>query len=445
LREGVSKSASNPGLARALYHVGIDDTDDLRGGCTTYSAYNVIKELFANGLDVVDLPRLLRLDPNVPWKTRGNAAVGFSVLGDGEQILETVKTTLAESTRGRYSSPGLVIANRCQRAKIRGVFSRAESRLLDPFESFEILSRSGAVVWGKKRRGLIGAAAAACNLLLAGDYSYELIAYRRPELIGTPRRVSGLSVASMDVEFHSSTFNNLSGFMQCVAPHGSDPVLFGLRGEDPRSLIRAMPLIRSETPSGWMIFVTNQGTDNHYQSLPLKSSHLGDSLSLYGSVTDFPRMVKGGHVMIELDSDGTKITAVAFRETGVMRDAVAGLSIGDKVMVMGGVKMQLPPSLNIEKLKVLRTVPRVILRNPLCGLCGRRTKSAGRGQGVRCEACGMAYKNSQGMMVFVPQGLPPGLYLPPSSSIGHLTKPLARYGREKRGREFRLRRFSLFN
>ncbi len=445
MREEVSKDTSGPDLARALYHVGIDDTDDQGGGCTTYSAYKAIKELLANGLDVVDFPRLLRLDPNVPWKTRGNAAVGFSVLGDKQRIIEIVQACLRESTRGLHSNPGLVITNRSQRVKIRSVFSGAVSRLLNPFESFEVLSRSGAVVYGKRRRSLIGAAAAACNLLLVGDYSYELITYRRSELIGTARRISGSSVASMDIEFHDATFNNLFGFMQCVAPHGSDPVLFGLRGEDPRSLIRAMSLIRSEAPSGWAVFVTNQGTDNHYQDMPLKSSRLGDSLSLRGSVAGFPRVLKGGHLTVELDSDGGKITAVAFRESGVVRDAVAGLSPGDEVMVMGGVKMQLPLSLNIEKLKILRTVPRAILRNPVCRLCGKRTKSAGRGQGVRCETCDTDYRDSQGVAVFVSQGLPPGLYLPPSSSIGHLTKPLARYGREKREREFRLRRFSFLN
>ena len=59
-----------------MLHIGMDDTDSVEGGCTTWLATEVIKEL--SDFDLIDCPRLVRLNPNVPWKTRGNGAVSFT-------------------------------------------------------------------------------------------------------------------------------------------------------------------------------------------------------------------------------------------------------------------------------------------------------------------------------------------------------------------------------
>ena len=59
-----------------LLHIGIDDTDSLDGRCTAHLAYNIVRHILKNRLgDFVDYPLLIRLNPNIPWKTRGNAAV----------------------------------------------------------------------------------------------------------------------------------------------------------------------------------------------------------------------------------------------------------------------------------------------------------------------------------------------------------------------------------
>ncbi len=63
-----------------MLYIGIDDTDSINGGCTTWLATEVIKEL--SEFDLIGCPRLVRLNPNVPWKTRGNAAVALT-LGKG--------------------------------------------------------------------------------------------------------------------------------------------------------------------------------------------------------------------------------------------------------------------------------------------------------------------------------------------------------------------------
>ncbi len=56
--------------------IGIDDTDWEGGGCTTYVMYSFVKYLIKDGLinNVVGLPRLTRLNPYVPFKTRGGNA-----------------------------------------------------------------------------------------------------------------------------------------------------------------------------------------------------------------------------------------------------------------------------------------------------------------------------------------------------------------------------------
>ncbi|WP_054842305.1 hypothetical protein [Vulcanisaeta distributa] len=59
--------------------IGIDDTDWEGGGCTTYVMYSFVKYLIKDGLinNVVGLPRLTRLNPYVPFKTRGNASLSI--------------------------------------------------------------------------------------------------------------------------------------------------------------------------------------------------------------------------------------------------------------------------------------------------------------------------------------------------------------------------------
>src|SRR3989442_3799682 len=61
---------ARPGMP--LY-LGVDDTDSLRGMCTTFLATELVRALGA--WDLIGYPRLVRLNPNIPWKTRGNGAI----------------------------------------------------------------------------------------------------------------------------------------------------------------------------------------------------------------------------------------------------------------------------------------------------------------------------------------------------------------------------------
>ena len=76
-------------------HIGLDDTDSTKGGCTTYLAAVLIEKLEKFNIEFKDYPTLIRLNPNVPWKTRGNGALCLRFTYPAE--FETqIKTTAIE-------------------------------------------------------------------------------------------------------------------------------------------------------------------------------------------------------------------------------------------------------------------------------------------------------------------------------------------------------------
>ena len=66
-------------------YLGVDDTDSLRGMCTTFLATELVRDL--REWDLIGYPRLVRLNPNIPWKTRGNGAICLRLgAGRGRRI-----------------------------------------------------------------------------------------------------------------------------------------------------------------------------------------------------------------------------------------------------------------------------------------------------------------------------------------------------------------------
>jgi tRNA(Ile2)-agmatinylcytidine synthase len=95
-----------------VLHIGFDDTDSLKGSCTTHLAALVIHEIF-DQVTFRDFPNLIRLNPNIPYKTRGNGAVALRVEGYQsdlefckEVVLEKVKS-LSE-IEDENTNPGVV-------------------------------------------------------------------------------------------------------------------------------------------------------------------------------------------------------------------------------------------------------------------------------------------------------------------------------------------------
>jgi tRNA(Ile2)-agmatinylcytidine synthase len=59
-------------------------------------------------------------------------------------------------------------------------------------------------------------------------------------------------------------------------------------------------------------------------------------------------------------------------------------------------------------------------------------KSMGKSKGFRCEKCGLKNTGVGKVKVSVKRGIERGLYIASTRSQRHLTKPLVRYGMEKR-------------
>ncbi len=77
-----------------IIHIGIDDTDSPNGMCTTYLGAILYREL-SRLAEPLDLPRLIRLNPNIPpYKTRGNGAVAMTFEADEDVIPPEIKDTV---------------------------------------------------------------------------------------------------------------------------------------------------------------------------------------------------------------------------------------------------------------------------------------------------------------------------------------------------------------
>lgn len=79
----------------------------------------------------------------------------------------------------------------------------------------------------------------------------------------------------------------------CV-PHSADPVLFGIRGENPAIVTEAASLIKSEPVERFAVYRTNQGTDMHLLSAA-NAAEIRDmhSYRLEGMVSAFPKTMEG--------------------------------------------------------------------------------------------------------------------------------------------------------
>jgi tRNA(Ile2)-agmatinylcytidine synthase len=291
----------------------------------------------------------------------------------------------------------------------------------------------------KGQRGLIGALAAIGGLQ-DGDYTFELIAYRLPENRGTARMVSRDSVLCMDKKTYPQTFNNIDSETGrvLITPRGPDPILYGIRGESPESLLEARNLVDPlEEIERWLIFRTNQGTDCHLTEVnAIREVHPYQSIVAQGWVNSSPRTIIGGHVIFSLRDGSGEVDCAAYEPTGGFRNVVKTLLPGDYLQVHGGVRPStdsFSKTVNLEKLRVLELAPDLVTANPQCPSCFKRMKSMGRGQGFRCERCGMRLPPASKVQVSMPRTVRTGLYIPPPRAHRHLTKPLSRYGLEKNG------------
>lgn len=411
--------------------IGIDDTDSRDGMCTTYLTAVLIKKL--EGLvSFRDMPHLIRLNPNITYKTRGNAALALEIeTGLNEERIIDLTAALVEEMADLAcdnTNPGIVFMHADStpgfRKELEAFMWQAMRDVLDIETALAFLKKYELPYRGyKNMRGLIGALAA-CGAVVCGlpDHTYELIAYRRPENFGTPRDIDRESVFRADRETYPGTWDtvDISNDTVVFAPRSPDPVLFGIRGDDIAAIRQAFQTIRSEPAGSTVLYRTNQGTDLHLISGEINQIQEERSYRVTGQVVDTPRIIPGGHMFFDLEGSG-RTACAAFEPTKGFRKVIGALKPGDTVKVSGGYKRG---TLNIEKIEILELAEQEINLNPVCPSCGKRMKSAGRDQGYRCRTCGTA--GNEVIRRPITRTITPGMYEVPPCARRHISKPLIR-------------------
>jgi len=411
--------------------IGLDDTDSRDSMCTTYLAAVLIEKLNTFG-SLVDYPLLVRLNPNIKYKTRGNAALAINIrLNDAndaakikELVIETVEKMAVFSDEN--TNPGIVfieIPTESMKNDLLKFSMRAVQGVLEIGEAKELLERHDITHRGfKNERGLIGALAAAgfslCGLY---DHTFELIAYREQRNWGQPRNIDEGSVWTANAATYPDTWDTVDIDNERIvfAPHSLDPILFGIRGKNEESVRRAFSMIRSEPIERHVVYRTNQNTDMHLIPANIHEVEGDRSYILDGTVSKAPKTITGGHIIFELSENGASIECVAFEPTKGFRRIIRELREGDEVTVFGSVKES---TVNLEKIKI-HCLNLQEMRNPVC--CGKRMKSMGKGQGKRCEKCGAMSKEQ--VIENVPRKISVGFYEVPPCARRHLAKPIIRF------------------
>jgi len=434
-------------------YIAIDDTDSRQGMCTTYLATELVKEF--SEYQLLDFPRLVRLNPNVPWKTRGNGAIVVE-LGNGDdrnekigdlqdpihvfdgekdidgQFFDRVKEIVerwAEFDQ-EGTNPGFIVS---RERPDRELYEKAVKGIVELDEVLDILENIDCNYKGYgKKRGLIGAAAALS--WSPDDHSYELIAYREREQWGTKRDIRDDDVKKLDKKIPSSFDNyDYEEEYQVIAPKSPCPVLYGVRGDDLKELQKALNIIKGEKVDRWITFLTNQGTDDHIQEKKISDLEPWISAKVEGKVTKAPEVIEGGHVFIELSDDNSSVTAAAYEPTKNFREIVKKLILGDKIQVWGGVRKD-PLTINMEKMKVLDLAKKKVkVSNPTCPNCGKNMSSMGKDAGYRCKRCRTKADEDEAEYQVKERDLQEKIYETPVCARRHLSKPIKRVNTGENG------------
>jgi tRNA(Ile2)-agmatinylcytidine synthase len=398
--------------------------------CTTYLGA-LLADKLASFCHVSKL-RLLRLNPNIKWKTRGNASICLMLeTKKSEKAKDIILAAVEENAvfKDPKTNPGVVFYEGAPPGEFASFYWRCLREVVKLEEAEELALKYGAEIHKYKNgRGVIGALAAIGSEL--PDKTYELIAYRIRDNWGSERKVDPASVYRMDALTYPLTFNNVdhASSRVLITPRSPCPVLLGIRGENREILKQAFEmLLIGEPVERVVIYETNQGTDAHLQWVKNAGEIKAESsVILRGTVTRKPVVLEGGHVIFSLSDGRSGVDCAAYEPTKDFRRVVKQLAPGDEVVVYGGVRNNRRLTINLEKIRVVKLRELYEERNPRCEKCGRRMKSAGKNQGLRCKRCGT--KSYEKERVLKKRKLQEKFYQVPPSAMRHLSKPLVRTG-----------------
>jgi tRNA(Ile2)-agmatinylcytidine synthase len=404
--------------------IGIDDTDSPSGMCTTYLATILKNALEQEVGDSIEL-RLIRLNPTIRFKTRGNASVCISI-EHSYDVLDIVRKHIEQMAHleDEGTHPGAVFFDKSTvPSDIQSFANDAMHSELCISEATDLIERHGLDFLSfKKGRGLIGALAA-IGASLGEESTFELIAYRFEENFATNRYINADSVSYADLSTYPYTWDTVDRKNKEVifAPHSSDPVLYGIRGENPFQILTAHSKIISEPVAHLTLYKTNQGTDAHVRSAQIRDLQEGCSYTVTATVISEPHTIAGGHTFFEVKDNSGTLLCAAFEPTKQFRIIVRKLRFDDEVIVQGS---YVDNCLHLEKLQIVNLCDQYKKANPIC--CNKSMKSMGREQGYRCVKCKTVKRERRTSQMSERRDVLIGAYEVTPSARRHLAEPLIR-------------------
>ena len=424
-----------------VIHIGIDDTDSPKGMCTTFLAYKIVKFLEKNKVQFVDYPSLIRFNPNIPWKTRGNGAVRLSIKTNNPKKIKNKITKFVDdySETKNGANPGLVFyENEIVTPSFHKFSELALWKLIsrEKAKQFILENKIDSFYLGNGQ-GLVGAIGAIGYKF--SDHTFELLSYRKKSQFGKKRIIAKDSVKNMQSITFPETFNSydIESDRALITPHGPDPVFYGIRGENAESVVTASKIVKAnEKLDGYMVFKSNQGTSDHLKNeLDVNDLRPYTSGFLVGQVCSNPIMMQGGHVFFSIRVKDKKIKCGIYKPTKITTIA-QNLILNDKIRIGGGIRKASKNHeriVNVEFLDVMELAKDIQVNNPSCKKCNKKMKSKGSKQGFVCTKCGS--KSSSKITSEIPRKIQCQLYLPVMSAHRHLTRPYQRM--KKRNKQIR--------
>ena len=200
--------------------VAVDDTDSTEGNCTTFLATEIIRQL--DDLDLIGNPRLVRLNPATPWKTRGNGSLimrfgrgigkktfigmigekeiysyekASSFEPDQDEMIKKI-APIVDTNHEKTADPGLIVSftKPSQKFYWNGVRTIVDRQIIED-EIIRIGAKKYEIGCG---RGVIGCI---CGMAWRPrDFTYELLSYRPRERWGTQRIFDPLTIRDAEHE-----------------------------------------------------------------------------------------------------------------------------------------------------------------------------------------------------------------------------------------------------
>jgi len=419
-------------------YIAFDDTDSRKAMCTTY----LVSEFLRMGkYDLIGIPSLVRLNPNIPYKTRGNGAVRIRVgkgsgkkffcgrisgkpiysyessseENDPEEILEDMYCIVDKNyQRDENTNPGIVVSDHLfpeimYKGAVTGLVElESVIRKLD-----ELGSKYGGI---KNRRGLIGSSAAMA--WRGRRLTYEIIGYceGNKEIPDETRMECAILADGVEGTFNSVDRKNR---YPAIFPNPRTPVVYGIRGVNLEKLVETSESVAAKLPfslDSEILFETNQGTDDHIEQ------YTGDLDDLHtymisGSVLSKPVSTEGSHYFSSISAGGRIVKIAAFEPTKEFRSIFRQLLPGDFITVYGSF---LKGTINIEKMEIRSLAAEYVRSPPLCNICGERMANRGKFS-YECTQCGN--RSSIPEYTEKKRTLMPGKYNVPVIARRHLSMP----------------------